>query len=129
MITDQGGLAAEPLLALPSRELNEPHSTQKSYLPIFTSNSEHHLCHPMNTALGASLRVLLFLHSWTLSQSFSLFGWGDAAVHLPAGLAESPLVPFGTQVGTVPTTSALRLPVPCNWREKETGYKRKCQTP
>lgn len=37
VVTVQGGLGAEPLLELPSREVNEAHSTQKSYLPIFTS--------------------------------------------------------------------------------------------
>lgn len=37
VVTVQGVLGAEPLLELPSREVNESHSTQQSYLPIFTS--------------------------------------------------------------------------------------------
>lgn len=85
--------------------------------PSLLQSSEHGVGHTMNTALGAPL--LLFLHGWALSQSLSLFGWGDAAVHLPTGLAEIPLIPLGTHVGTVPGTAALGLPVPCDGKERE----------
>lgn len=106
------------------------HTAHRNHIwPSLLQSSERRLCHVVNTALGAPPQVLLFFRGWSLSPSFSLFGWGDAAVHLPAGLAESPLIPFGTQVGTVPATNALKLPIPCDGREREVGYKRKCQTP
>lgn len=98
--------AAEPPLELPAQEGNEPHSTHKSLLATFTSKQRNRLRHAMNTALGSPL------------QSFSLFGRGDAAVHLPAGLVERPLIRFGTRVGAVPCAKALLLPVPCEGGER-----------
>jgi len=84
VITAEGGLAAEPLLALPSREVNEPQGTQTSYLPIFTSKqgtrSRSHSEYSAGSP-GASAALPPRLDSFTIIFPFWVGGCSSTSSH------------------------------------------------